>query len=103
MTNCGSSLTPFRRSSFVIRHSSFTERPLDSFTDPILQPLAITATERQTRAVFQEHDVLAVEPGLQLADLLDVDDVAAMDADERVGRQPLFDGVHRLPAPGPVG
>ena len=40
--------------------------PLDRPPDPLLQLLAIAAAERQPRAVPQEHDVLAVEPGLQL-------------------------------------
>jgi hypothetical protein len=47
----------------------------DRSADAFLKLLAIAAAERQSRAVLQEHDVLSVEPRLQLADALDVDDV----------------------------
>ena len=39
----------------------------DDAADSLLQLLAIAAAQRQPRAVLQEHDVLAVEPRLQLA------------------------------------
>src|SRR4051812_37675086 len=69
---------------------------LNAAADPFLQPLAVAAAEREARAVLEEHHVLAVEPRLQLADLLDVDDVAAMDADEHLWGELRFHRVHRL-------
>src|SRR5262245_41783549 len=65
-------------------------------TDAVLQALAVAAAEGEPGAVLEEHDVFAVEPRLQLADLLDVDDVAAVNADERLRRELSLDRVHRL-------
>ncbi len=62
--------------------------PLERPSEAFLQLLAIAAAQRQACAVLEEHHVLAVEPGLQLANALDVDDMRAVDAVERVGMQP---------------
>ena len=46
--------------------------------------------------LFRKTTILAVEPRLQLADALDVDDVGAVDAEEQVGIELRLDRVHRL-------
>ena len=48
----------------------------------LLQFLPVPATESEARPVSQDHDVLAVEPGLQLLDALGVHDARAVDTDE---------------------
>src|SRR5262245_25176509 len=63
---------------------------------PLLQLLPIAAAQRQSSTVVQDHDVLAVEPGLQLLDPIRVDDPRPMNANESARVQPRFHVVHRL-------
>jgi peptide-methionine (R)-S-oxide reductase len=51
------------------------------------QRIAMRAAQLEARTVVQEHDVLTVKPGLQLAHARDVDDGAAMNAQEAIARK----------------
>src|SRR6187455_812271 len=69
---------------------------LEAFPQLLLQLVSIAATERQARAVAQDDDVFAVEPGLQFLDALGVDDARAMNANEALRIQARFHTIHRL-------
>src|SRR5687767_12440710 len=71
---------------------AFLEAALELF----LKLLAVAAAQRQTRAVLQDHHVLAVEPRLQLFHALGVDDARAVDAHEAAAVEARIHAVHRL-------
>src|SRR6478752_3808505 len=69
---------------------------LQRAADSILQLLSIASTERQSCPAGQEHDIFAVEPRLQFAHTLDVDDVRAMNPEKDRRIELGLDRIHRL-------
>jgi len=55
------------------------------FAQQFAQLLAVIAARSQLRAVLQDDDVIAVKPGLQLFDTIEIDDDRAVDAEKFVG------------------
>ena len=60
---------------------------------PRLERLAIRAAQLELPAVAQDHDVVPREPGLQLADAIQVHDHRPVDPGELVGIQLRLDAV----------
>src|SRR4051812_48621708 len=59
--------------------------------DDLAQPLAVGAARHQPGAVAQDDRVLAVEPGFEALDGIDIDDRRAMHAQEAVGIEALLE------------
>src|SRR2546425_9741808 len=51
----------------------------------------VAVAQRKAGAVLQRHGVVAVEPGVELLDPVDVDDRRAVDAQEPRRIEPAFD------------
>ena len=58
--------------------------------------LAPAATETELSAVFQHHDVIAVEVWMHLSDSVEIYDDRAMDAYKGCRLQPFLEVVHLL-------